>query len=113
MRIGSYEFGRVIVNGKTFDQDLIIFPSKVRSGWCRKKGHELCLDDIKEVIEEKPEVLVVGTGDSGLVKILDEVKERLKKERVELIAKRTGEACDVYNRLSSQKKVVAALHLTC
>ena len=113
MVIDSYEFGRVIVNGKTFNQDLIIFPDKVRSGWWRKRGHELCLDDIKEVIEEKPDVLVVGTGDSGLVEILDEVKQKLKRESIELIAKRTKEACELYNRLSPQRKIVAALHLTC
>jgi len=101
------------VNGKTYDQDIIIFPNKVRDGWWRKEGHELCLDDIREVIEEKPEVLVVGTGDSGFVKILDEAMERLKRERIELIAKRTKEACDVFNNLSPRKKVVAALHLTC
>lgn len=113
MRIDSYEFGRIIVNGKTFDQDLIIFPDKVRSGWWRKRGHELCLDDIKEVIKEKPEVLVVGTGYSGLVEILDEVKKELKREGIELIAKHTREACGIFNELSPRRKVVAALHLTC
>lgn len=113
MRIDSYEFGRIVVNGKAYDQDLIIFPDEVRSGWWRREGHELCVDDIREVIEEKPEVLVVGTGDSGLVKILDEVKDRLKKEKIDLIAKQTEEACALYNKLSPRRKVVAALHLTC
>ena len=113
VRIDSYKFGQIVVNGKTYNQDLIIFPNRVRDGWWRREGHELCLDDIREVIEEKPEVLVVGTGDSGLVKILDEVKERLKKEKIDLIAKPTKKACALYNNLSPQRKVVAALHLTC
>jgi hypothetical protein len=55
----------------------------------------------------------VGTGASGLVKILGEVKEKLEEEGIELIEEQTKKACEIYNKLSPQKRVVAVFHLTC
>ena len=68
--IDSYQFGRIVVSGKKYTSDVIIFPDRVTDNWWRKTGHQLCLKDIAEVMTENPEVLVVGTGDSGLMKVL-------------------------------------------
>ena len=111
--IDSYQFGLVVVNGKRYSSDIIIFPDRVRGDWWKKRGHQLCLDDIAEVIAENPEVLVVGTGASGLVKVLPEVKQSLEAQGIKLIAEPTNEACNIYNQLCHSQRVVAALHLTC
>lgn len=78
--IDSYEFGLIIIHGKEYNSDIIVFPEKVRENWWRKEGHSLCMEDLKEVVEckPKPEVLIVGTGYYGLVKILPEVENSLK-----------------------------------
>ena len=65
------------------------------------------------VMTENPEVLIVGTGASGLVKELPEVKQSLEAQGIKLIAEPTSEACQIYNQLCHSQKVVAALHLTC
>jgi hypothetical protein len=62
---------------------------------------------------EKPEVLVIGTGNEGRVEVLPETKRYLEEQGIELIAQVTGEACQIYNRLHSSNKAVAALHITC
>jgi len=111
--IDSYQFGLIVVNGKRYSSDVIIFPDRVKDNWWRKSGHQLCLEDIAEVMTENPEVLVVGTGASGLVKILPEVKQSLDAQGIKLIAEPTSEACNTYNQLCHSRKVVAALHLTC
>ena len=111
--IDSYRFGLIVVNGKHYTSDLIVFPDRVKDNWWRKTGHELCLDDLSEVVAEKPEVLVVGTGASGLMKVLSEVKQSLEAGGIKLIAKPTNEACTLYNQLCQSQRVVAALHLTC
>ena len=67
-------FGQVVVSGKKYTSDVIIFPDRVRDNWWRKSGHQLCLKDIAEVITENPEVLVVGTGASSLMRMLPEVE---------------------------------------
>jgi len=111
--VDSYQFGQIVINGKKYTSDVIIFPDRVKDNWWRKTGHELCRDDIADVIAENPEVLVVGTGASGLVKVLPEVKQSLEAQGIKLIAEPTSEACNTYNQLCHSQKVVAALHLTC
>jgi hypothetical protein len=111
--IESYDFGRIVIDGRKFGSDVIIFPDRIDGNWWRKEGHTLSVDDVKEIVEAKPEVLVVGTGYSGLMKINPETENYLKSSGIELIAGRTDKACTTYNELFKSRRVVAALHLTC
>lgn len=111
--IDSYQFGLIVVNGKNYASDVIVFPDRVNDNWWRKTSHQLRLDELSEAIAEKPEVLVVGTGASGLMEVLPEVRQSLEAQGTKLIAEPTGEACDIYNQLCQSQRVVAALHLTC
>jgi len=111
--IDSYDFGRIVIDGKRYNNDLIVFPNKVRDGWWRKEGHRLHVEDLKDVLEAKPEVLVVGTGYSGLMTFPPETRKYVESEGIELMAQRTAEACKTFNRLVKSRKVVATLHLTC
>ena len=112
--IGSYRFGRVVVGGVKYTRDLIIFPDHVNSDWGRVEGHRLRVEDLKDVVAFDPEVLVVGTGAFGLMKVTDEAEKALAERGIQLVARKTAEACEVYNELMREgKKAVAALHLTC
>ena len=114
MTIGSYEFGRVVVDGVEYTRDLIVFPGHVKSGWWRVEGHRLRVEDLEDVIPFEPEVLVVGTGAYGLMKVTEEAEEALAERGIHLVARKTADACDVYNELVREgKRAVAALHLTC
>lgn len=106
----------MIVNGKRYTSDLIIFPEKVVSGWWRKEVHKLYVEDLKEVFSHTPlpEALVVGTGYSGLVKVLPEVEKTLKEHGIELVVQPTVEAYKTFNEfLRAGRLVVGAFHLTC
>ncbi len=111
--IDSYEFGRIVINGKRYSNDLILFPDKVKDGWWRKEGHQIHIEDLKDVLKVKPEVLVVGTGYSGLMTIPPVTRKYVESEGIEIISQKTKEACETFNRLIKSRKVVAALHLTC
>lgn len=111
--IKKYNFGEILIDGKVYEKDVIVYPTKVYSPWWRKEGHSLYLEDIKEVLEEKPEVVVIGTGASGLMKILEEVKRKTKELGIDLIVKPTQKACHHYNKISKERKTIACLHLTC
>jgi hypothetical protein len=111
--IESYDFGQIIIKGRKYTRDILIFPDNVKDGWWRKEGHKLSLEDLKEVFEAKPEVLVIGTGYSGLMKVPKDVKDYAKSKNIKLIIENTRQACQTYNRLHKSKKVVAAFHLTC
>ena len=114
MNIEGYRFGRIVVDGRPYTSDVIVFPDRVRDGWWRNEGHELCPADLWEVVQEKPEVLVVGTGKSGLMRVLPKTEEYLEQQGIKLQVERTDEAYQTFNQLCRLgKKVVAALHLTC
>ncbi len=111
--IDSYKFGKMVVEGQVYSSDLIIYPDRIDSSWWRKSGHRLCLEDIKEILEEKPEILVVGTGAYGLMRVDKEVKDYAQAEGIELIVDKTKNAVQKFNELASQKKTIGAFHLTC
>ncbi len=114
--IESYKFGTIIVNGKRYDSDLIILPDRIIDGWWRKEGHRLHVEDLREILElkPKPEVLVLGTGYHGLVKVPQEVIDTLESEGIEPVVEHTKKAAQTFNKLlKSRNQVAAAFHLTC
>ena len=111
--IDSYEFGEIIVDGKSYTSDVIIYPDRIDDKWWRKEGHKLSVEDIKDIIDAKPELLIVGTGYSGFLEVTSRTKHVLVTNGVELLAANTKKACQKYNELSKKRRVVAAFHLTC
>jgi hypothetical protein len=111
--IDIYEFGSITIDGKTYLSDVLVYPERVDDRWWRQKGHHVGLEDLDQVLGAHPDTLVVGTGYWGRMQIDSAVPEALKKEGIALVARRTKEACEEYNRLMASQKVVAALHLTC
>jgi len=112
-KIESYRFGFIRIDGKTHTKDLIILPDRVVAGWWRQQGHTLRPDDLQDVFEGAPEVLVVGSGSFGHMQVPDHTRRQLKTAGIELIVERTGPACQTYNALRQTRRVAAALHLTC
>lgn len=112
--IDSYSFGRIVIEGREYTSDLIIYPEHIQANWWREEGHRLGLDDLKGVLEYGPDFLVVGQGSYGRMKVSREVNEEMEDRGIEIIAERTGRAIDSFNRLLREgKRAVAALHLTC
>ena len=111
--IDSYRFGEIVVDGHRYTSDVIIYPERADSSWWRKEGHRLQIDDLKDIVAHEPEVLIVGTGDAGVMTIPQETVAYLQQKGIKLISERTAQACQTYNRMSGSGKIIAALHLTC
>lgn len=112
--IDSYGFGKMIVDGTGYATDVLIFGETVKANWWRKNGHELCLADISDAIDEfKPEVIVIGTGKFGMMQVLPETRSYIESLSIQLFAEKTGQAWQTFNRLAGSKKVLGAFHLTC
>jgi hypothetical protein len=112
-RIEAYQFGSITISGKTYTHDLIICPDRIRTDWWRREGHSLYPEDLDSVIGFHPGVLIIGCGRDGRLKVPDQTRDWIERRGIELIDLPTREACDRYNELASQSKVVAGLHLTC
>jgi hypothetical protein len=111
--IGSFRFGRIVVDGAAYNKDLIILPDKVLPNWWRVEGHTLSLNDLQPVLDAGPEVLVIGKGVFGRLEVPEATSRALEASGLELVVLRTDKACQRYNELSDRRSVSAALHLSC
>jgi hypothetical protein len=111
--IEAYQFGEIRVSGKKYHNDVIIYPDHVDSKWWRKQGHALDIDDIKDVIDAQPDVIIVGTGQPGMMRVSDETLAQMRDLKIEMMVMPTEKACKEFNRVASEKKTIACLHLTC
>lgn len=111
--VDGYSFGRISIDGQIYTSDIILFPDRVYSSWWRKSGHNLCLDDLKEVNLREYDALIVGTGFFGLMKVEKDVQKFMKENGIQIFIQKTKDAVRKYNEMASQTKVVGAFHLTC
>ena len=110
--IESFSFGQIIIDGKTYYSDVVIYPDHVQSEWWRKEGHSLTVEDVDKLLTIKPDILIVGTGYGGL-KVPKKTEDYVKSIEVKLIVQETEKICGQFNELSKSNKVIAALHLSC
>ncbi|MFQ6059953.1 MAG: Mth938-like domain-containing protein [Thermoplasmata archaeon] len=113
MRIESYSFGRIVIDGISYTSDVILSEGRINSSWWRRKGHLLTPEDLEEALDAEPELLVIGTGYSGVMKVPEETREFLRLRGIDYVIQRTEDACRTYNREVQKRRVVATLHLTC
>lgn len=114
MHIDSYSFGSITIDGKTFDRDVMLLPDEVWDGWWRQEGHSLSVADLERALAARPEVLIVGTGYFGLMRVPDATVDEVKGRGIELHVAPTRRAWQLYNQLTgSGRRVVAAFHLSC
>ena len=113
--IEQYTTGsHMTVQGKKYFQDLKIIHGQVKGNWWRKQGHRLNSADISDILSVKPDVLVIGTGYAGQMDVPVSFHSDLEGQDIKVIAERTSEATETFNRLFAQGKDVAgAFHLTC
>ena len=114
MVIESYQFGRIVIDGAEYQEDVIICPGRVHAGWWRKQGHRLDLHDLEAVLEAGPSVLVIGCGASAMMQVPESTLTALQQAGIKAEVLDTPAAVARFNELQSQGiNVAAALHLTC
>ena len=114
MHVDAYDFGRMVVDGRTYTDDLILLPDDVRPGWRRRHGHTLLEDDLDDVFAAGPHLVVIGTGAYGRMTVPEETWEALQKAGIETVIEKTAKAVKSYNRLAGEgQRLTAAFHLTC
>lgn len=112
--IDSYSYGKISVDGVKYSRDIVILPDRVKTDWFRRKAHELAVKDITEILQDKPDLFVVGIGMENHLKILGETQKWLEEQTISYVASRTDEAVENFNKsLKEGKRVVGAFHIFC
>jgi len=112
-RIDRYAFGTITIDGTTYRSDVVVLPDRVVSDWWRHESHALAVEDLSDILAEPPDVLVVGTGASGLMRVSGSTLAALEARGVEVVVEPTEKAVRTYNRLAGERQAAACLHLTC
>ncbi len=114
--IEAFEWGRFTINGSTHSmegegvgKDICIVNGEVRA-WSARKGHTVKPHMLLPVLGEGVQVLVIGNGVYGKLKITQAGRKAIREGGIEeLIVEKTPDACGVYNRLVHEGRRVAFL----
>jgi hypothetical protein len=110
--IDRYRFGSIVIDGKEYTHDVIVSGHEVRS-WRRNASHEVTVNDVEPILEEKPKLVIFGTGESGVCNVFSETIEYLEKQGIKVLTFQTPEAVKEFNQRLKEAGVVGAFHLTC
>jgi hypothetical protein len=115
MRFEAFSFGKIRIDGLTYDYDVVIDRGQIRKR--KKKASKKFRDQfghtplsLEEDIPWRCRRLVVGTGSGGLP-VMNEVEVEAKRRKVELRIVPTAEAIEVLKQ--QPKDTNAILHVTC
>lgn len=100
------------IDGKVYTKDLIIFPDKIIDNWWREEGHFLQTQDLFEIFQNKLNILIIGTGAYGLMKVSEELIKNLNDMKLDYFILNTFEAVKKFNETKDILKI-GAFHLTC
>ncbi len=125
-KISNYKFGEMEIDDEVYTEDLILMNDMVYQNWRRERGHNLVVKDLETVLKHKPDLIVLGTGAHGQMKVPEETIRELKEEHdVDLEYYPSTEAVEKYNdyieenteyleeESKTDKLIVGAFHLTC
>jgi hypothetical protein len=116
VRFDRYSFGSITIGGVTYEHDLVIDHGRISK---RKKGPSRPLRgqfghtplSAAEEITWNCRRLVIGTGASGSLPVMDEVEREAERRGVELVTVPTEEAIELLG--GDPPETNGILHLTC
>ena len=112
--IDAFSFGRITVDGVPYRNDIKIIHNKVIADWWRKNGHRVELRDVEDIVASRPAIVVVGTGEPGLMRISGTLRQYLANTGIQLIEEKTPQAVKTFNQLTKKGESVAAgIHVGC
>lgn len=117
-KIEKTKFGSITVNGEKYDNDIIIrLDKKVEK---RKKklskevfgtSHTISLVEAEYVYEDGAETIIIGSGQSGMVKLSDEATDFFIQKHCQVELFPTPEAIELWNEAKGQ--TIGLFHITC
>ncbi|MCL6500744.1 MAG: MTH938/NDUFAF3 family protein [Candidatus Pacearchaeota archaeon] len=117
VKIDSTEFGKIVVDGKTYDSDITIDAKGIvakRSNASERwygTHHVICTEEIKDLLVSKPQVLVVGLGQFKACRLEQGAEKSCEKYGTKLVAEPTPKAIKIFNETAARK--AGLFHITC
>jgi len=113
VKIDKYSFGKILINNKLYTKDLIILEDIIKDNWQRKSGHSLILNDIQLIIDYQPDMIFIGTGKLGALKVSNDIISQINNYGInDVIVGKSDTIVEKFNKCKIAKKALA-IHLTC
>jgi hypothetical protein len=117
-KIDKTKFGSITVSGKKYENDILIR----RDGTVEKRkkklskevfgtSHIISLAEAEYVYEDGVENIIIGTGQTGMVKLSNEAVEFFKKKNCLVQLLPTPEAIESWNK--AKGSTIGLFHITC
>ena len=114
---GWASLGKIKYGSEVYGNDFVVstfsdvFPRRFED------EHLVTEEELEGCIDDDTKIVMVGTGDYGILKISKEAKRFCKKKSIELIAKPTPIIIQEYNkkmkRKTNRSNVTAIIHVKC
>jgi len=119
--IQEYRFGSITIDGRIYNYDVEVRWTGEVLTWQRKESHIIEAGDVERAVKANPEIIVIGTGASGVAMVTKEAQEFIKEKGIELIIDKTEEATKTFNIINEEseeeegvkRKIIGLFHLTC
>jgi hypothetical protein len=106
------KFGEITINGQVYYSDMTVYWNGKLN--YRSKEHVVEFGEFMKILKAEPEIVVIGKGHEGVLKISEEVLRWARSKKVDLYFDRTAKAVDIFNAFANQgKKVIGIFHVTC
>ena len=106
------KFGEVMVDGKVYYSDMVIWSDGEKE--FIEKTHMIGMEAFSRLLRKKPDMVVIGTGEYGRVRISDDVVQKAKRRGIKLFVETSPKAADIFNGLAATgKNAVFFVHTTC
>jgi uncharacterized protein len=106
-KIDGYESTGININGRLFDQPLVLSPMEFIEHWTPQNMSELNPEHLDEIFAMKPEVILLGTGEKQIFP-RNEIMRRFAQEKIGYEIMTTQAACRTFNILMSEDRNVVA-----
>ena len=106
--IRNYENNKLYIGKTIFSHNLLISDKSIGK-WVVNDTSNLVNDDMKDILLFKPEIIIIGTGESQIIPS-NEIINFIHDKKIGLEFMITESACKTFNLLISEgRKVVAGL----
>lgn len=105
--IQGYGDGRVTINGQDISRSVIVTPEQIIADWPPQSFEELEASHFDIIMELKPEIVLLGTGDRQHFPH-PRLTRSLIRHRVGMEVMNTAAACRTYNIIMAEGRRVAA-----
>ena len=105
--VTGYGAGWVEINGTRYSKSLIVLPNLLIPDWPADDFDSLSEESFRRLLELKPEVVLLGTGEKHRF-LHPRISRELTAANISLESMDTAAACRTYNILMAEGRHVAA-----